>query len=153
LSLEKDVDLLAQVGLFSDLAEDQLRLLAFSAVRHELIAGRELFRRGEPARSGFVVSRGVITVSVDDALPPINERCEAGCLIGERALFVDSKRRVTATATEDSEALEITRPSMTRMLNEYPSIAVAFHRRLAARLGATIGELERVKHALLAIGA
>ena len=152
MSLETDVDLLSQVALFSDLAEDQLRLLAFSAIRHELAAGQELFRKGAPARSGFVVATGIIVVSVDDAFPPIAERCEPGCLIGERALFVDSKRRVTATATEQSEVLEISRQSMARMLNEYPSVAVAFHRRFADRLGATMGELERIKHALLAIG-
>lgn len=152
MSLEHDADLLSRLPLFSDLAPDQLRLLAFSAARHELNAGQRLFRYGDPARSGYVVVSGMIVLSAGDGgEASVSETCGPGYLIGELTLFVESKRRATATATLASGALEITRHTMVRLLREYPAIGVSVHKRLAERLTETMDDLERVRHTLMAI--
>lgn len=150
MSLEGDIDLLARVPLFADLPPDNLRLLAFSSVRRDLVAGEVLFRKGDPARSGFVVSYGVIELAADPAVEGARrERCNRGYLIGEIPLFVETKRPADARATNVSTVMEISKQNMHQLLQEYPAAAEKLRARLAERLGGTIGELQRVRQMLL----
>ena len=149
VSLDRDIALLSRVPLFSELTTEQLRLLAFSAVRLELSPGQVLFREGSLAGSGYVVSFGGIEMSiVQGGKRQVVTTCEAGSLIGELALFIETKRPATATAIVSSEVLDIDRKLVTRMLNEYPHVAVRLRKTLASRLTATIGELGKVKSVL-----
>jgi CRP-like cAMP-binding protein len=149
VSLDRDIALLSRVPLFSELSTEQLRLLAFSAVRLELSPGQVLFREGATAGSGYVVAFGGIEMSIGQAgKRKVLMTCEQGSLIGELALFIETKRPATATAVVSSEVLDIDRKLVTRMLNEYPHVALRLRRTLASRLTATIGELGKIRRAL-----
>jgi CRP-like cAMP-binding protein len=148
MSLESDIALLKGVPLFAGLAAEQLRLIAFSAVRLELAKDQVLFRAGTKAQSGFVVLSGKVELAAGD--PGRHKTvtvCDRGALIGEMALFVETKRPATATAQVPSEVLEIERKAMLRMLNEYPAVAADLRVTLAKRLSATAAELARVRSA------
>jgi CRP-like cAMP-binding protein len=152
MSLDGDIALLKRVPLFGELPTEQLRLIAFSAVRLDLLAGQVLFRAGDRAMSGYVVSSGAVELSRRDGEHKETvATCEPGSLIGEIALFVENKRPVTAAATMPSQVLEVDRKLITRMLNEYPQIALSLRATLADRLTATVSELGRVREALLRI--
>jgi CRP-like cAMP-binding protein len=73
-------------------------------------------------------------------------------LIGELALFVETQRPATAIAERRTEVVEITRTLMTRMLEEYPRLALHFRARLASRLSANVADMEKVRQALLVDG-
>jgi len=153
MSLDGDIALLKRVPLFSELPTEQLRLIAFSAVRLDLVAGQVLFREGAKATCGYVVSSGVLELTSEegtgaDATAKIVATCEAGSLIGEVALFIETKRPATAKAIIASQIIEIDRKLISRMLNEYPHIAVRLRATLATRLSATIAELGRVQKVL-----
>jgi CRP-like cAMP-binding protein len=149
MSLDGDIALLKRVPLFGALPTEQLRLVAFSAVRLELLAGQVLFRADDKAMSGYVVSNGLIELAVrEGGTTEVVAKCEAGSLIGEIALFIETRRPATATARASSQVLEIDRKLITRMLNEYPHIAVSLRTTLADRLSATVSELGRVRDAL-----
>ena len=150
MSLERDIDLLSRIALFSDLSGDQLRLIAFSSARRDMDAGQHLFLKGDPAVSAFVVAAGSFGLSTPLA-PDVVETCGAGQIIGELALFVESKRRLTATAKEPSGVVEITRQLMRRMLTEYPDLAAKLHARLSDRLMGTVDDLQRVQERLRSI--
>ncbi|MCX5513876.1 cyclic nucleotide-binding protein [Kaistia algarum] len=152
MTLAEDIALLTRVPLFADLAGDQLRLLAFSAIRLELPAGRVLFRAESKALSGFVVMTGEIELShhKGEETVPLG-RFGPGVLIGEMALFVETKRPATATAVVDSEVVEIDGTLMRRMLTEYPDIAVKIFSKLRGRLGETLSELGGVEAKLDAL--
>ncbi|MCW5696942.1 MAG: cyclic nucleotide-binding domain-containing protein [Bauldia sp.] len=146
MSLESDIKLLSEVPLFDDLAGDQLRLLAFSANRRDLVNGEILFREGEEAGGGYVVVFGTIELSTGAGeARRMLERAGPGCLIGELPLFIATRRRSTATAAGVATVLDISRPAMRRMLEEYPRVASSLHKRLAERVNTTIGELRRVQ--------
>ena len=154
MSLDRDISLLSRVPLFSELSTEQLRLLAVSAVRLELSPGQVLFREGATAGSGYVVAFGGIEMSIGQAgKRKVVMTCEAGSLIGELALFIETKRPATATAIVSTEVLDIDRKLVTRMLNEYPHVAVRLRKTLAGRLTATIGELGKIQKALESIDA
>ena len=125
MSLDSDIALLKGIPLFNELPTEQLRLLAFSAVRLELVAGQVLFREGAKAASGYVVSSGGLQLTIGEAEHKrLMATCEIGSLVGEIALFVETKRPATATAVVASQVLEIERKVILRMLNEYPHIAL-----------------------------
>jgi CRP-like cAMP-binding protein len=149
MSLDRDISLLSRVPLFAELTTEQLRLLAFSAVRLELTPGQVLFREGAKALSGYIVSFGGVEMSIGlGAKKRVIATCEAGSLIGELALFVETVRPATATAIVSTEVLEIDRKLVTRMLNEYPHVALRLRATLADRLTATMSELGKVRRAL-----
>jgi CRP-like cAMP-binding protein len=156
MSLDRDITLLSHIPLFSDLNTEQLRLLAFSAVRLELSPAQVLFREGAKAMSGYIVAAGTIELSVRKERGEkrdVAAVCGTGCLIGEIALFVETRRPATAIATIPSEVLEIERKLILRMLNEYPHVALRLRSTLADRLAVTIGELGKVRTALGDIAA
>jgi CRP-like cAMP-binding protein len=154
VSLDRDIALLSRVPLFSELTTEQLRLLAFSAVRLDLSPGQVLFREGTTAGSGYVVAFGGIEMSISQSgKRQVVMTCEAGSLIGELALFIETKRPATATAVVSTEVLDIDRKLVTLMLNEYPHVAVRLRKTLAGRLTATIGELGKIQNALQGIDA
>jgi len=149
MSLDRDIALLSRVPLFSELSTEQLRLLAFSAVRLELSPGQILFREGAAALSGYVIAYGGIELTIGEgAGKRIVTTCETGSLVGELALFIETRRPATGTAIVSSEVLEIDRKLVTRMLNEYPHVAIRLRATLAERLAATVSELTRVRQAL-----
>ena len=116
-------------------------------MRLELSPGQVLFREGTTAGSGYVVAFGGIEMSIGQAgKRKVVMTCEAGSLIGELALFIETKRPATATAVVSTEVLDIDRKLVTRMLNEYPHVAVRLARSLAGRLTATIGELGKIQN-------
>ncbi len=152
MSLDNDISLLSGVAIFSELNAEQLRLLAFSAAHRGLDADETLFRKGEDALAGYIVVSGEIVMSYGEGNDKtIVATCEAGCLIGEIALFIETKRPATATATRASDVMEINRALMTRMLNEYPHVALRLRIALSERLTATVSELGRVRSALVRI--
>ena len=152
MSLDGDIALLKRVPLFGELPTEQLRLIAFSAVRLDLVPGQVLFREKANANCGYIVSSGVLELTVGEGKTrELMATCEAGSLVGEIALFVETKRPVTATAMIASQVIEIDRKLITRMLNEYPHIAVRLRATLADRLSATVAELGKVRQALMKI--
>ncbi len=152
MSLDGDIALLKRVPLFSDLPTEQLRLIAFSAVRLDLVAGQVLFRAGAKAPCGYVVSSGKLEMTVGEGgKVEVVATAEAGTLVGEVALFIETKRPATATALSPSQVIEIDRKLITRMLNEYPQIALKMRATLTDRLTATIFDLSKVRQTLARI--
>jgi CRP-like cAMP-binding protein len=152
MSLDGDIALLKRVPLFGELPTEQLRLIAFSAVRLDLVPGQVLFREGAKATCGYIVSSGVLELTVGEGkAKELVATCEAGSLVGEIALFIETKRPATGTAMIASQVIEIERKLIIRMLNEYPHVAVRLRATLAERLSATVADLGRVRQALMKI--
>jgi CRP-like cAMP-binding protein len=150
MSLDADIALLKRVPLFAELPTEQLRLIAFSAVRLDLVPGQVLFRAGAKADCGYVVSTGKIELAGEGG-DDKGVSCEPGALIGEVALFIETRRPATATATAASQVIEIDRKLILRMLGEYPHLAVRMRAILADRLTATVFDLGKVRQALAKI--
>jgi CRP-like cAMP-binding protein len=149
MSLDSDISLLSGIALFHELSAEQLRLLAFSAVHREIRVDEVLFREGDEAASGFIVASGEIVLSRGEGKDKkVLATCDGGCLIGEIALFIKTARPATATASRLTDVMEINRALVTRMLNEYPHVALRLRAALAERLTATVTELGKVRQAL-----
>ena len=134
MSLETDIKLLSEVPLFDDLAGDQLRLLAFSANRRDLVNGEILFREGEDAGGGYVVVFGTIELFTGSGEERrLMERCGPGCLIGELPLFIATRRRSSASAAGVATVLDISRPAISQHLRVLREAGLVTERREGTR--------------------
>ena len=97
MSLTSDIDLLKQVSFFSEFNEDQLRLLAFGAESRVYRAKQVIFRQGDLADSGFVITTGQVRMTISqDGFDQQSQILGPGSLIGEMALLAETRRSAMA---------------------------------------------------------
>jgi CRP-like cAMP-binding protein len=145
LALEDDIRTLSGVGLFSELNDEQLRLLAFGAESARFPAGREIYREGASADCAFVVVRGTVVLYREHNGEAIAvSRLSEGAIIGELALIAETTRLTWAAAETDVELIRLSRSLFRRILEEYPEAAAALHRKMSEDLHAFLKRIERV---------
>ncbi len=145
MSLAQDIAILRKIPMLSDFAEDQLRLLAFSAENLDYRDGQSLFEQEERADGGFVVMQGNVSLQTRDA-DGFSEVGQAGpgTLIGETALLVDTKRPCRAQALGPVRILRIRRALFKRMIQEYPELARNIFEKRASHFRHTASALRPV---------
>lgn len=145
MALDDDIRILSGVGLFEELTPEQLRLLAFGAENMRLSAGRELYREGQKADCAYVIARGSVSLSRQrNGERQVLETLGESSILGELALIADTTRLTSAVAETDTEVIRVNRMLFRRILEEYPEVAIALHRRISRDLEALIkriGEL------------
>src|SRR5262249_5343203 len=115
MAIDDDIAFLERVPTLSLLGRQALRILAIGAVTRQVDRGEVLFRAGEQADGGFVVQQGSFRLSQSEE----GEEITVGpcTLLGEVALFAETRRRTTAEALEPSIVLSIPPPLLLRMLD------------------------------------
>ena len=146
MSLTSDIDLLRNVPFFAEFSEDQLRLMAFGAESRMYRAKQVIFRQGDLADSGFVISEGQVRMTITvDGVDQQSQILAPGSLIGEMALLAETRRSAMAAAIEDVKVIQIRRILFRRVMDEYPDLAVHLRDKLANRLGDMVQDLEQVR--------
>ncbi len=145
MALEDDIGILAGVAIFDAFTQEQLRLLAFGTERLRFTNGKELYREGAKADCAFVVVSGTVALVRDgEDGRSVLSQCGPGAILGELALIADTRRLTTAVASGDVEVMRLNRSLFRRILEEYPEVAVALHRRLTAGFASMVGNIERL---------
>ena len=146
MSIEDDIAFLSRVPALSLLGRDALRILAIGSESRYIHEGVALFTEGEDADGAFVVQQGsfALTTQRSGAGEPVGP----GTLLGELALVAETKRSVTATASEPSTVVRITRQLFLKMLEGYPEAAVRMRDAIATRANATTREFAKVRAGL-----
>lgn len=141
-------EILAQSPLFRDLAGPELEALAAVASLRPLRKGETLFLEGDPARSLFIVARGMVKVYKMD---PQGRRQMVLHLDGPYhavaavAIFLEKPRYpASAEALEDSLLLALPTEAFHRLLEAHPALARALIRFLARRQGQLVHLLDRL---------
>ncbi|WP_316858370.1 cyclic nucleotide-binding domain-containing protein [uncultured Cohaesibacter sp.] len=149
MSLTTDIDLLRKVSFFSEFNDDQLRLLAFGAESRMYRAKQVIFRQGDLADSGFVITQGQVRMTIsENGFDQHSQILGVGSLMGEMALMAEIRRSAMATAIEDVKVIQIRRVTFRRVMDEYPDLAVRIHDRLAVRLTALVEDLDSIQSRL-----
>lgn len=158
MSIEDDIACLEAVPTFRLLGPHALRILAIGCETRTLEQGDVLFQAGEPADCGYVIQDGALAL-VPAAGPPTGggaapSASEAlatagpGALLGELALIIETARPVTATATEPSTVMRISRHLFRKTLEGFPDAAQRLRDHMAARARETAEEISQVGAAL-----
>lgn len=132
MSIESDIALLERCPTFQILGREALRVFAISSEQLDFSRGDVLFRAGEDADCGFVVSRGAFRVSfVDGSSHEVV--AGVGSLIGELALIVPMQRPATAVSLEFSSVIRVHRQLFLRVLDSDPAAARRLRDEIAGR--------------------
>jgi CRP-like cAMP-binding protein len=144
MTIEDDIAFLSQVPVLRRLGAPALRILAIGAEAYSVEAGQVLFAAGDAADCAYVVQQGSFQITPERAADA-DLVAEAGALLGEGALLVQSPRLATATACEDSIVLRISRAMFLRMLDSYPEAAQRLRELIASRADQWAREMENVR--------
>ena len=145
MAIDDDITFLERVPTLSLLGRQALRILAIGAETRYIHSGEVLFKRGEEADGAYVIQDGRFKLSSNDG----NELTVGPCtLLGEVALFSETRRPATARALQPSTVLRIPRFLFVRMLDSFPEAARKLREILAARLDQATREISNVRAVL-----
>ena len=135
MSLQRDVDILRGIPLFSKIDPSKLKLLVFTSEHLDFLAGDTLCREGEPGDAAFIVLDGEAEIIVETPAGPINvATIGKNDIVGEIAILCDVPRTATVRATGPLVALRISKEGFFNLVNQFPQIAVELMQELASRL-------------------
>lgn len=129
--------LLGNIYLFSQLADDDLAKVEAIA-RDQRFSARELiFHQGDDADALYVIRYGSVQIRYDnkkDDTSTIVRTLGSGSHFGEMGFIADEQRSAGVTALEDSELAVIEYSLLGKLLEQEPAIAVSFYRSMARYL-------------------
>jgi CRP-like cAMP-binding protein len=145
MAIEDDINFFEKVPTLSMLGRAALRILAIGAESRYVHSGETLFAVGDDADGGYVVQEGSFRLSPRGGDIAKSIRVGVGTLLGELALFTETRRPVTATALEPSTVLCIPRPLFLKMLEGYPDAAVRLREILSKRTDESERDMQRLR--------
>jgi CRP-like cAMP-binding protein len=122
--------------MLSLMFEDLDPLLGGGARRQRSFkAGETVFRRGDPVRQVFFISRGSVHLVRHQAsgAPLVLQRSGAGTILAEASLY-SAKYHCDATAVTEAAAWLVAKKELLDRLARNPDLGMAFIRRLANEL-------------------
>jgi CRP-like cAMP-binding protein len=147
MTIEDDIAFLQRIPILRPLGATALRILAIGAESSYFERGQVLFKAGDPADGGYIVQKGSFQLEPEKVGE--NELLAGpGTLLGESALFTETRRPATATALEVSMVLRISRAMFVKMLEGYPDAAERLRDLIAARADEWARDFENVRSAL-----
>ena len=146
MTIEDDISFFERVPTLNMLGRQPLRILAIGAETRYIHGGEVLFNAGEEADGGFVVQEGRFSLTASEDGRDIT--VGPGTLLGEVALFTETRRPTTATALEPSTVLRIPRPLFVKMLDSFPDAARKLREIMASRLEQSTREIYNVRAVL-----
>ena len=148
MSIEDDIAFFQRIPTLGVLERDALRILAIGSESLYVHSGAVLFHAGEDADSAFVLQEGAFRLTTGKATNREPLVVGPGTLIGELALFTETRRPATATALEPSTVMRIPRSLFLKMLDGFPSVARKLRDVIASRIDQATRDLQQVEHAL-----
>ena len=142
MSLNKEVEVLRDVPLFSKIDHTKLKLLAFTSENLIHQDGQFLFREGEMGDAAYIVLKGKVTVFIETEKGPVEvAQLKRGDVVGEISILCDVPRTASVKAVESVRTLKVTKDTFIHLLTEFPEIAIEITRELASRLNKTTIQL------------
>jgi CRP-like cAMP-binding protein len=146
MTIEDDIGFFERVPTLSLLGRQALRILAIGAETRYIHGDEVLFNAGDQADCAFVIQEGSFSLLSAEE----DQEVTVGpyTLLGEVALFTETRRPATATALEPSTVLCIPRPLFIKMLDSFPDAAHKLREIFAARLDQSSREIGNVRDVL-----
>ena len=148
--MDKVVAPLMRVAAFKGLTSEQFRDIARHAKKLKFLRGDVITRVGTPGDGAFVIASGPAEcVASPDGQ---NEMLAPGALVGEMAMLIEHDYQATVVARDWVFCLKITRAAMHEQMQEDPSLAEYFQRRVTERMLKLSSDLRQIDSLLAAQG-
>jgi len=135
-SVEDRVAFLRRVALFERFPDASLRWLATETVLRLIRPGQVLVRAGDPGDSMFLIAEGcvrVMSAPSGDTAPIELATLQAGQVVGERSLLTGEPRSASVHAVTECLVLEITRTSLSLLIEREPDLLRHLEETVSAR--------------------
>lgn len=133
---EDQLALLSRIDLFSMLEPSETERIADSIERRSYHGGEALFRQGDAGDSLFILTEGLLEVSVhaegNGAAQRVG-RVGPGEFVGEMSIFTGEPRSATISAMTPCVAYEIKGETVHRLIEIRPQLAEVFSQVIAER--------------------
>lgn len=145
MSLEQEVELLRRVPMFANVANANLKLLAFASQRLSFTEGEVIFEQGAQGDAAYIIIGGSANVEIDTSTGPITvATLEQNQIVGEIAILCEVPRTATVRAATDLTTLRVTKDMFFKLSVEFPQMAVEVMKEIGNRLESTTGHLGEV---------
>jgi len=134
MARDTELDELLKIELFAALEAEALRAVVFGAEMRLLRAGDTLFRKGEAADCGYLLTKGSIALEAGEPGRPADRILQPVVLLGEIALIAATTRPMTALAREPTTVLKISRALFHQTLEKFPATAARVRQLFKDRL-------------------
>lgn len=128
--------LLKKSGLFSEVATEDLRVVAQELDEEVCFKGERVFDIGDPSDKLFIIEQGRIGISIREN-PREREyiaEMEEGECFGEMGMLDDQPRSATVHVIEDVTLLALDKLKLKALLTSYPELGLGIMRSLSLRL-------------------
>jgi CRP/FNR family cyclic AMP-dependent transcriptional regulator len=128
--------LLKKSGLFSEVATEDLRVVAQELDEEVCFKGERVFDIGDPSDKLFIIEQGRIGISIREN-PREREyiaEMEEGECFGEMGMLDDQPRSATVHVIEDVTLLALDKLKLKALLTSYPGLGLGIMRSLSLRL-------------------
>src|SRR5215471_808997 len=117
-----DPAIFEEVSLFSLLDADERAVLAEQVELRRFPPRHRIYRSGDPGGKAFIVVKGRVEVAVidEDNQEVVVDRPGAGEIFGFASMLAASPHSTTATAVEETSAIEIDRHDLTALVQRKP---------------------------------
>jgi CRP-like cAMP-binding protein len=146
--LEKDVETLRNIPLFTGLPTARLKLIAYTAEIVSFEPGEVIVRQGDPADAVYIITEGgaeVLLTKDDGSEIPINTMGR-NTLFGEIAVLCQGRRTTTVKARERVVTFKISSRLFLDLVRTSPEIGIQVMTVLAQRLEHTTHILQQLQH-------
>ena len=131
-----EISLLKRVPIFSTLNNDQVQQIAQFCVTKRYTKDQLILVEEEIGKILFIIYKGRVKVTrtSEDGREVILSILESGDFFGEMSILDGKARSASVTALENSEILLLRRGDFMQLLEDFPQIAIALLKELAARI-------------------
>jgi CRP-like cAMP-binding protein len=144
VSIEDDIAFIERVPTLRMLGRTALRILAIGAESRYVHEGEVLFNAGDITDCGYVIQEGSFRLEAPGQTGG-EVIAGPGTLLGELALIAETRRPATATASEPSTVIRISRSLFLKMLEGYPDAANILRDQIASRARQAVAEMTDVR--------
>jgi len=117
-----DPAIFEEIPIFSLLDADERAVLAEQVELRRFAARQRIYRSGDPGAKAYVVTSGKVEVVVidDDNQEVVLDTPTAGEMFGLASMLSASEHATTATALEDTTAIEVDRNDLSNLMQKKP---------------------------------
>ena len=128
--------LLKRTAIFSEVATDDLRVVAQELVEERAFEGERLFDLGDASDRMYIIVTGKVGISIaaDPTAKVFVSTLGPGDCFGEMGLFDDLPRSATAHVLADSQLLALDKFKLRGLIVSYPELLLGLLRGLSHRL-------------------
>jgi CRP-like cAMP-binding protein len=144
-ALESDVEVLRTIPFFAGFSDEHLKLIASSSEGRSLPDKLLLYDEGQLLHSAYVIISG--TLKAEHKVPGtgkiVRRDIDAGVILGERALILDTRAAESVRVDTRCRVLQIRKLTFRKLLQDHPEIARILRSRMARHV---IQVAEDVRH-------